>query len=413
MTNTHPPETSKPGSVFGDPQDANVEQRRRGRLARAAYQLAIIFAFWTATAMAYVLSACLRHYLSGEPVDFRATASWVLAELWLWAALTPLVFWLSNRSLFERGRLARAFLLQCLFFAVVFALKTCLAQLLHFPLMKAPGFRGPAVALRGLESFYSDLWMYGTLVVVWNFIESSRKRREYEVRAASLEGQLVRAQLEALRSQLQPHFLFNTLNSISALMQDEPEAAEDILADLSALLRASLDGDARQEIPLSRELLLLETYLRIQKRRFENLRVTIKADPASVRGLVPTLLLQPIAENAVRHGISRLRDSGLIAVTTAVVHDKLVISVSDNGPGMAGNYKPGIGLQNTRARLVQLYGEEQEFELKNNDPQGATVRIVLPYRPAPPQIGENYEDQDVDRRRRTAGEAAGSVIARE
>ncbi len=365
-------------------------------------KFAIIVGVWTALsllleAQMYFLGRAMR-----KPSGFWASAKFIFPDNWIWAALTPVVFWLAERFPFSRKRAVRTILIHSGLVLAVCGVHVAIAALLRIPMWIE--HTKDTLVVRFLSTFYSDAWMYGTLVGLWNLIHFQRKYREREVRAAQLESQLTKAQLEVLKMQFQPHFLFNTLNSVSALMQDDIEGAEDMLADLSYMLRTSLRSTAGQEITLERELDLLRAYLRIQKRRFEDrLRVTISPAPETIHAKVPTFILQPLVENAIRHGIQPLSRAGNIVVSSTRVMDELILQVTDNGGGLQENYNEGIGLRNTRERLKQLYGETQAVRLSSALDKGTTVTITLPFREAEKEILQaDDEDQDAYRGRRAA-----------
>jgi LytS/YehU family sensor histidine kinase len=232
---------------------------------------------------------------------------------------------------------------------------------------------------------------YGTLVAiahVWMYYERARDR---EVKTSQLESQLARTQLEMLKLQLQPHFLFNTLNAISALMHQNVYAAQDMLSRLSDLLRLSLDNVAVQEVTLKSEVEFVRGYLHIEQVRFQDrLSVTIDIDPETLDAMVPNMLLQPLVENSIRHGIARKSGPGSISIESKRSDGLIRITVRDNGPGFPaitngngnGNGKPkgGLGLGNTRARLRQLYGDAQRLEVCNAPDGGAIVTLEVPER---------------------------------
>lgn len=245
---------------------------------------------------------------------------------------------------------------------------------------------------------------YGTLVAiahVWMYYERVRDR---EIRTSQLEGQLARTQLEMLKLQLHPHFLFNTLNAISALMHQNVRAAESMLSRLSDLLRISLDNVAVQEVPLKNEIEFVRSYLHIEQVRFQDrLSVTLDIDPETLDAMVPNMLLQPLVENSVRHGIARNAGPGTIRIESKREDNVIRITVRDNGPGFPaacngngnGNGKPkgGLGLGNTRARLRQLYGEAHRLDVHNAPGGGAIVTLEIPVRlwEGEPQIIEEIK----------------------
>jgi two-component system, LytTR family, sensor kinase len=195
------------------------------------------------------------------------------------------------------------------------------------------------------------------------------------------------AQLSAMKMQLQPHFLFNTLNAIMVLVrQQNSRAAEEMLSHLSDLLRCVLEDVEAQEVPLRRELHYLQLYLSIEQVRFpDRLRVEISADHAVQDAAVPQFALQPIVENAIRHGIGASGSAGRVSISARRVNDTLEIRVEDDGPGLvrqSDSNEKGIGLANTRARLEQLYGSAARLTLQNAEGGGAAVTMFLPYHAA-------------------------------
>jgi signal transduction histidine kinase len=209
-----------------------------------------------------------------------------------------------------------------------------------------------------------------------------RRFRERELQAAELQQKLVEARLEALRMQLNPHFLFNTLHAVSALIHEDPNAADRVLSEL---LRLSLDQSKPQEVPLSEELAFLDRYLEIEQTRFaDRLQVEKEVEPETERALVPYLILQPLVENAIRHGIEPREDTGRLAIRAHRSNGTLQLRVSDNGAGLPEEkgtpLREGIGLSNTRSRLQHLYGDGYRLELVSAPGGGLEARIDIPYR---------------------------------
>jgi sensor histidine kinase YesM len=298
------------------------------------------------------------------------------------------VVWLARRFPFGRSRVWPWVALH-LGFALLYAVTYALiySALLHGQM----SVRGKAFefgeTLRKLLIFYT----FGSVGFYWLLLLGNQgwhyyqRYRERERRAAELEGQLARAQLQALRMQLNPHFLFNTLNTITALIHDQPDLADRTVTRLSELLRLSLDRTDTHEIPLREELGFLQRYLEIEQARFgDRLRVDFVV-PAEVEdAYVPALLLQPIVENAIRHGIERREEAGHISLRARQRGQTLELVVSDNGPGLPPGQdtfpREGIGLANTRSRLRHLYGECQSLQLSRAEPEGLEVRMTLPLR---------------------------------
>lgn len=227
-----------------------------------------------------------------------------------------------------------------------------------------------------------NVLIYWTLVGATQALHYYDRYRERELRASQLEVELARAQLETLKTQLQPHFLFNTLNAISTLIYTDAEAAERMITQLGELLRASLRQDATHQVTLAQDLELLERYLSIEKTRFaDRLTVMLAIDPAALEARVPHLLLQPLVENAVRHGVAPRTEAGRIQIRAWRENGDLRLEVRDDGPGLPEPQKllSGIGLSNTRARLERLHGSRQRFELANAPRGGLVVRLTLPF----------------------------------
>jgi LytS/YehU family sensor histidine kinase len=211
-----------------------------------------------------------------------------------------------------------------------------------------------------------------------------RTAREKDRRELRLEAQLADARLQALRAQLQPHFLFNALNTISVLMHENVESADRILLQLSALLRRSLDGSEDHEVTLGEEIGFLERYLEIEQARFGGrLSYEVMVPEQALAARVPTLILQPLVENAVHHGISARAGPGRVAIKASRHGDVLRLSVSDDGRGLPQHASERIGLANTRARLQLLHADRQRFEVRNADDGGVIAEIEIPWRTSP------------------------------
>jgi two-component sensor histidine kinase len=261
-------------------------------------------------------------------------------------------------------------------------------HLSFIPPMPPPGLPKP-----GLWPMLMDLLAYGTILGVVHSVHFYRRFREREHRALVLESNLANARLNALRGQLQPHFLFNSLNSIVTLLRRDPRLAESTLLSLSDLLRLALSQSERQEVALREEMQFVQRYLEIQQTRFgDRLRVEQSIEPAALDGLVPTLLLQPLVENAIRHGIEPAENNGLVRVTARRQDKTLIVTVEDDGVGLATSNNwtaserlcngTGIGLANLKARLQTLYGSDQKLELVPRSEGGVAVLIRIPWRSA-------------------------------
>ena len=309
----------------------------------------------------------------------------------IWALLLPLVLLALRRVPLQRGRLHRAIPMLLLIGVGI----TMLHYTIGFLFMGAIGhhnwtqpghtFRAhylPDLRYSLLPNFASYLFLF-TIIVAWQYYKQLRER---ELLTSQLSAQLSQAKLQALRMQLNPHFLFNAMNSISMLVRrnDNTQAVR-MLAGLSDLLRYVLEDSPADEVPLRDELSFLERYLEIEKVRFQDrLHVDIDAAEETLDAFVPNLLLQPLVENAIRHGVARKVTPGRVEIAARRLGDRLIVQVRDDGPGLGPSLGgSGVGLANTRSRLEQLYGAEQSFELRAGQPAGAVATLSLPFHTTP------------------------------
>ena len=381
-------------------------------MKRLLLRLAIIFGGWTAFALIAIINVYLVRSKLGTPGDFWHTAGEIIIAYWVYAAITPPVLYVAERFPFSARDWPRTVLIHFSAYVAFSWAAVGLDELLHIPLMLPKEFHGSTIWIRWLHTFYDSLWMYLPIVVISNAYEYYQRYKERDLRASNLEAKLTRAELDALRNQLHPHFLFNTLNSIASLMHEDVQAADDMIADLSYMLRAYLKDTNEQEIPLRQELDLLETYLRIQKRRFEDqLNYVLDVPPTLYNAAVPTLLLQPFVENAILHGIAPRCSPGTVTVTARQLGAHLVLSVCDDGVGFTTGKAAGIGLSNSRSRLKQLYSNDHSVEVVSAPGQGTQVTIKLPFQFILPNAGSvAHEDSHVDSGRRTSGQTTSTVI---
>ena len=309
-----------------------------------------------------------------------------LPRWYVWGALTPLIVWTDRRFAASSPSLTRRLLLHlpaglvwtCVFVLALFVISTALSGQ---PLGPA-GF-ADRVRADFWGTFQWNLQVYWVIVGVWlawSYYEESRNR---ELRASQLEKLLAEARLQTLRTQLQPHFLFNALNTISAFVERNPKGARRMIEHLGDLLRFSLDRSSRQETTLQEELAALEHYLSIQRVRFEDhLRVSVSAEPGTLGASVPGLILQPLVENAIRHGATQASSS--IEVSAWRDDGRLHLRVIDDGPGLPPSWRlsesAGIGLSNTRQRLAELYPAAHTFAIQEGRGGGVVAEIIIPYR---------------------------------
>jgi two-component system LytT family sensor kinase len=305
----------------------------------------------------------------------------------LWLALTPLILLFARRIPFRKGRWPVAFVVHFLLGIAVAVVQAWLFTFIIAGFKAATG--GPpvdfSVFFRRLASFFDyGIHLYWLVIVLDHVHEYYFIARRHELNAATLGAQLAQARLRALTMQIRPHFLFNTLNAISVLVRSEPETARSMIAHLAALLRQTLSMTEQQEVSLGTEIDFLRHYLEIEKTRFsDRLSVDIAVDPGALDALVPAMILQPLVENAVKHGVSKNSGAGTISVTGARRDGLLRLAVRNNGGGWDGEEPPeGIGLSNTRSRLRHLYGDRQEFSLRSIAGNTVVAEVTIPFHTA-------------------------------
>jgi signal transduction histidine kinase len=298
----------------------------------------------------------------------------------LWALATPLVWWLARRFPIRSPQLVRSLLTHAVLAVVVaFAVLLLDAVQDHF-LGFGPGRWDAGVGTFVMSSlpyrWHSNLLLYGALVAIGHWLEHQRK-------VGDLRANLAEARLQVLRSQLQPHFLFNCLNTISGLVESRPAEAQRMIGRLSELLRLALKTNVEDTIPLCDELRLVETYLALEKTRFGGrLGVEIDVDASCGELPVPAMLLQPLVENSVQHGLAPRPEGGTLTVAARRNGGRLELSVRDDGVGLShangSNGAPGIGLSNARSRLSELYGDRHTCDLRERPEGGTEVAISIP-----------------------------------
>lgn len=356
----------------------------------------VIFGCWTAISLVYSSHLFFYHNLLGEPTTWRLQLAEAFADFYVWAALTPAILVLARRYRLVSAtwyKAALVHLLAALGFSLVQVAVHTVADL---------GFIHGQFGLKnladGFQALFARTYHFGLLVylAVVGIYEVVEYYRNQEVRASRLQAQLAEAQLRALKMQLHPHFLFNTLHAVSALMHKDVKAADRMIARLSEFLRLSLDAGAVQEVALKQELEFLDRYLEIEKIRFQDrLTVTMSIDPATLDAKTPNLILQPLVENSIRHGIAKRAGPGAIEIAAVRREDMLELTVADNGVGCpAANslrFDEGIGLTNTRLRLEQLYGARQSLSIENRPEGGVLVTLRFPF------VVHALDEPDVER----------------
>ena len=355
----------------------------------------LYFLLWTGFGLFYFSQGLTQRLVFHDPNPWwRYLVAWLLG-VYIWALLTPVILWFGRRFAIEQSnwkrRTAIHLALSAGFSIFDLVLENALYLRLHLFPSANPDLRAifTQVIVRGFHGGVLDYWI--VLGLQWGVLyyrryrERSQEVHQFQLRASELQSQLVSAQLNVLKMQLQPHFLFNTLNAIMVLVrQQRGRDAEQMLGHLSDLLRGVLEDLDSQEISLRRELEYLRLYLSIEQVRFaDRLKVEIQADPITQEASVPQLILQPLVENAVRHGIGRSSSAGAILIRATVNNANVEIRVQDDGPGFPAGLsskREGIGLANTRARLRQLYGEEASVSIEDGEVRGAVVTMRFPFR---------------------------------
>jgi two-component system, LytTR family, sensor kinase len=354
----------------------------------------IIVLGWTACALFLFSKGIASRMLRPDPTPWRDLLMAWLAGSYISAALTPAVLWLGARFPIGRRtwppRVAIHVVASVAFALLQLGIEAAISGpfgLVSFPVAQSFWTYFPVLLALGFHGSMLQYWLILGLQALWQYHQQSRRHErealELLARAASLETQVVQARLGALKMQLQPHFLFNTLNAVVALIRaGRGREAEDTLAHLSDLLRWVLDDGEQQEVPLARELQHVKLYLAVERVRFaDRLQVDLRVQPETLDAAVPHLCLQPIVENAIRHGVEAVGSAGRIVIASRRIDAQLQLTVQDDGPGFRhGQTEPGIGLANTRSRLAELYGGRAAVTTANAPGGGAMVTLTLPFR---------------------------------
>jgi two-component system, LytTR family, sensor kinase len=361
---------------------------RRGQLRQVAVWWGLAIGFWTVIGLSFASQYYLSSLKAGRPVSWSHAVSWSLGDWYVWGLLSVPIIQLARRFRFDDVQWIRSVAIHLvasgLFSLLYMVLRAWLGQVQSWIGGTTVTF-GDAFNPLVVKSVHFNLLTYWVIVSVSHAFAYYRQAQERALRASELEKRLAQAKLQALQMQLNPHFLFNTLNAIASLMHMDVKAADRMITRLADLLRYALESTDAHEVPLRQELSFLERYLEIEKTRFgRRLNVRLEIAPDTLELLVPNLLLQPLVENAIRHGIEKRSKPGLIELHARCQDDRLHLEVRDNGPGLPAEppQRQGIGLSNTRARLQQLYGKGQSLELRDAEGGGVVVDVRLPLRPS-------------------------------
>ena len=350
----------------------------------------IVFVVWVVLAgVATTFSYDFRAHV-GRPEKWSNLARIYFSAYLAWCILfTPVVVWMSRRFTIGKSRLPQTILAH---FVAAFGVAMASAAI-RIPLHSwiYPDYDKPVPwsAFRSffLANAYDDLWIYMVVAAIAHGLIYFRKYQERELRSSELERQLAEAQLQMLKMQLQPHFLFNTLNTAYTLIGRDREAAERVIIQLSDLLRMTLEHTGMHEVTLDEEIGFIGKYLEIEQVRFrERLTIRYRIDPECLDALVPNMILQPLVENAIKHGVAPHARPGVIEISAAKRRDLLELTVTDNGEGISEDHSDrrsrggGVGLSNTRARLLQQYGTKSRLELKAGAVEGFSAIATIPFR---------------------------------
>ena len=364
-----------------------------GHRGRSTYPpLWVILAVWTGWGLLLSTQVAVYSRLGGKPLPFLTAFRLNMPGSLIWAPFTPLVIWLGRRfAPFEGRRWPLGIAVNVLASMVAVFLEV-LVLTVNQRWVREPMPDALPVLVAAVRSFVwwfpSDALLYWAILAIDYGVRHYGKLRERELRASQLEAQLSEARLQALKTQLQPHFLFNALHTVGQLVRTgQHGTAVEVVGGLGDLLRRVLDGTSTQEVPLKQELEFVRSYLDIEQIRFRHrLRVVVDAAPETLDARVPHLILQPLVENAIHHGIAPRATGGSLVISARRIDGDLHLTVRDDGSGLAERGAEetrgagvGVGLANTSARLRQLYGPAASFEVVNVSDGGVAAHVVLPF----------------------------------
>jgi signal transduction histidine kinase len=373
-------------------EDAAKEFHRSARppvWQRGWVRLAVVWGIWTFIGMVFTFQGYFTSYRSEKPIPFLDSLYIQMSWAYLFALATPLVLWAAARLPIERNDWVRSALLHVPISIVLSCLLTALGRVIiwlkwGYPMGKPLTFESITNFVVG--NFSEGIGIYLLIALSSYAYDYYRRFRAGQLKTLQLEAQLSHAQLQALKMQLHPHFLFNTLHSISALLHSDIPAARKMITRLGDFLRLTLENSGSQEVSLKQEAEFLSCYLEIERIRFQNRLVTrMNLGERTLDAQVPNLILQPIVENAIRHGIAPRSTPGLIEIDAKQQNGTLRIQVRDNGPGLPEHrtseilFKKGLGLANTETRLERLYGAAHLFDLRNDPDGGLIVTLEIPF----------------------------------
>lgn len=360
-------------------------------------RLALIWGIWTFIGIVFSFQGYFTSFRSGRPMPFTESLYIQMTWAYLFALATPLVLFAAQRLPIERTNWIRSALLHIPISLVLSCVLTALGRVLiwlNFGYRTGKPLTWESITTFVVANFSEGIGIYLLIALTSYALNYYRRYREGQLRTLQLESQLSLAQLQALKMQLHPHFLFNTLHSISALLNKDTEAARKMITRLGDFLRLTLENSGSQEVTLEQEMAFLACYLEIERIRFQNRLVThMEIAAETLDAKVPNLILQPIVENAIRHGIAPRSTPGLIEIEAEQRNGSLRIQIRDNGPGLSDHrtsenlFRKGLGLANTKTRLERLYGAAHLFDLRNNPDGGLIVTLEMPFHTDDPAPG--------------------------
>ena len=361
---------------------------------RPTVRLATWAAIWLGIALFFAGQNVLRRVVRDQELDLLVTVGFEILYWVPWLLLTPFLLWAARRYPLEGATWRRNIWPHLGAAVAVSVVQVVISDALQYGVGLAAWDRTPEQLADWRGSMWTGapilmltaFWKYWVFAGVYYAIHYHRRYRDRELHAALLEAQLSAAQLQALKMQLHPHFLFNTLNAVAMLNFTDVDAANQVLAKLAALLRDTLDRSSADEVTLAAEVEFLNRYLDIERIRFsDRLVAEFPIDDDALDALVPSLLLQPLVENAMRHGIGKDSRAGRVEIRGRRVNGRLVVEVADDGPGLPRGWDAetdsGVGLRNVAQRLAQRYGPAHQLTfLPGLGDRGLTVRIAIPFR---------------------------------
>jgi two-component system LytT family sensor kinase len=349
------------------------------------------FFLWTVIGLFFGTKRIIEAHLYGQQNSWAKALWWQLLEWYSWGLLALIAFRVCREC--ERRRASwgmRVFIQGSLGAALALAQGAMVslgaeveAWVLNWPTMAngQPWSLAMVAKLTVVNHFHFNLLVYGSILGAWYAVSYYERARERELRAVELEGQLAQAQLQVLRAQLHPHFLFNTLNTIAEMIHDSPQKAEEMIVQLGELLRVVLQSQSAQEVTLADEIAFVRRYLEIEQVRFgERLQVEWAVAHDTWPARVPNMILHPLVENAIRHGIAPFTKAGRVLIRAERTEGNLCLEIHDSGSNTGAsspNKGHGIGLSNTRTRLQRFYGDRQRFELRQDD--GTVASLTIPF----------------------------------